>query len=173
MSDTIKQAIEKLDREGNATGGYGGAPVIPIYNNLKKSVEANEELSIAILQESKHLKDCFEYVIQQMRNRVLERTDNQCVCATEEETYRISLEYWRIPNEKIESRQKAFDAEWRAADEIRRAAEQKKRDAESEKRKAKQKAKSKDGADEDEVEDEAPSQPKKPNKPESDQISMF
>ena len=187
MTEPIHDALGKLYREAQCMGGYGGVPTLPIYHHLREAVEQSEELAAAVMKEGKTLKGCFDYVLKQMENRVLERTGKQSVCATEEDTYNVSEDYWRKSDADIKTEQEAADAAFKLAQEKKRVADDIKRKEEDAKRKAEAKTKKKADkekkADTEEVpaEESAPGEdeagedevPAPPPEPEAEQLSMF
>ena len=145
MNEITENAVAKLFREAQGIGGYGGVPTLPIYHHLREAVQQSEDLAAAVLQEGKTLKGCFDYVLKQMENRVLERRRQQCVCATEAETYQIAEAYWRISDEDIKAAQDAANEAFELAREKKHAADEAKRKEKEAKRKADSAAKKKDG----------------------------
>ena len=173
MNETITNAAAKLRRESQGIGGYGGVPTLPLYNHLQEAVQQQEDLAAAVLQEGKTLKGCFDYVLKQVENRVLERSGKQCVCVTEAETYQIAEDYWRKSDADIKTEQAAADKAFKLAQEKKRAADEARRKEDEAKRKAKADAKKKEAKPT--AEKDAPAPKAKPSKPKDDsgQLSLF
>jgi len=181
MTEIQSKALAKLISQSKAIGGYGGVPVLAIYHHLRDAVKTSEELAAAMLPEAKTLKGCFDYVLKQMENRVLERSGQQCVCATEAETYQIAEDYWRKSDDEIKAEQDAADKAFKLAQEKKRAADAEKRKADEAKRKADAAEKKKDEKpaakkEAPKAKKDAPAPKAKPPKPaeeKPDQLSWF
>ena len=168
MSEVIKQALAKLEKESTSSGANNNVPAIPIYNHLKKVCEQNEDFAELVVKPENTLEKCFSYIYSVVEKEVTERKGTQSVWYSDEKTYETAEEYYRIGEVELERRRE----EKKKADEAKRAEESAKRKEESDKMAAEAKAKKK-AARKNNKSESAPAKPDKPKKPTTSQISLF
>lgn len=85
MNKAIEKLTVELSKEHNRA-----VPSIPILNYLIAQVEENEELASRITLENKTIKECFEYVLQEVRKLL----DGKNGWLDDQEVYDLAINYF-------------------------------------------------------------------------------
>jgi hypothetical protein len=118
-SNQSLSAIEKLEKQANTSGGHN-VPAIPIYNHLKIVCQSDTAFAELVLQEHKTLEKCFGYVYEQVRKSVAKQSGTQAVWMSDEATYQLAEDYFRLDDAEIERRK---EEERKKKEEERKARE--------------------------------------------------
>ena len=99
--EKITQAVAKLEREANSSGGQN-VPSIPIYNHLRKICESDTSFAGLVNQEHKTLIKCFSYIYEQVRNTIANGANS--IWVADGDVYKLSEDYYRLDDAEIERR---------------------------------------------------------------------
>jgi hypothetical protein len=142
--DVISQAVKKLEKEANSSGGQS-VPAIPIYEHLKNVCESDEKFAKLVNQPHKTLIKCFDCVYEQVRKNVAKGGNSTWVA--DEIVYNLSIDYYKLDDAEIE-RRKEEDRQKREAERAKKEAEKKSKSPKNEKESVSEQVSFDDGNDE-------------------------
>lgn len=100
MTEKIQKAIDKIDQEAEK---MGSASVRKLCSHIIDNYLVNDENADKVLAEGKSLKKCYDHIVENAMNRIVEKKGYKCAFVTNDDVYEWAAGYYGFTTEEAKA----------------------------------------------------------------------